>query len=214
MRRGLLSRFAENNRANENESIKKEIEVKDDIIPFEFEGKSYFLADRDHVLIFDANMLLTHTLEKSDVLTSEIPLLQKVSELIATKDDPSVKLFIKRNGTFEKISFYNRFDAIFILKKLRRVAARPDENIEELFIEDDGALVEHHKISPQRRFVKSFIKNRKETDAVVKLTGIEDLLEAIISDSVNNHHENIDNEKIDKCIALLEELKNQDSDEE
>lgn len=213
MKKGLLGRLADNNPNKEDNSFKKHIQTNNnsDVIPFEFEGKNYYLAERDNILIFDSNMLLIHTLKKDDSTNTDVPLFLKAYDLLTTKKDaPTVKLFIKRDGSFEKISFYNRFDAIFILKKLRRVAARPDENIAELFIEDNGALVEHHKISPQRRLSRGFGRNKKETDVVVKLSDIENVLEAIISDSINNEFENVDNDKINHCIELLEALKTED----
>lgn len=207
MKIGLLGRLAENNAKKEQNVVKEAPKPNEEIISFEFEGKTYYVAVRDNVLIFDSNMVLFHTLSKEDVVASDIPLIQKVNETILSKDEPRVKLFIKRDGTFEKISFYNRFDAIFILKKLKRVATRPDENIEELFIEDDGALVEHFSTKPQRRLAKGLFKNRKESRVVEKLVDVEETLETIISTSINNPSSKLAPEDIDRCIELLESFK-------
>lgn len=214
MKRGLLSRIAENNRNSRAPEQKMTDELRgydDEFVPFEFEGKKYYVTVRDNVLIFDSNMLLIHTLSKSDVYESSLPLLMKVSQIISNSFDAPVKLYVKRNGKFESISFYNRFDATFILKKLKRVASRPDENIEELYIEDSGAIVEHFTVNVKhKRFGRNMFRRKRESDTVIKLTNVEDALESIISEILNNPNQKLDNEKVDQCIELLQGVKNED----
>lgn len=214
MKRGLLSRIAENNK-NDNSDIQthpaEEIkEYQSEFVPFEFEGKKYYVTVRDNILVFDSNMLLIHTFSRSDIYESNLPLLMKVAQIVADKFDAPVKLFIKRNGTFEKISFYNRFDATFILKKLRRIASRPDENIEELYIEDNGAIAEHIVINAaHKRFGRNMFKRKSESETVMRLSNVEDALESIISEIVNNPEQKIDNDKLENCIKLLQGLQSE-----
>lgn len=208
---GLLSRFAENNaqRERNNTPVNEVVQREDEFHSFEFDGEKYYVTVRDNVMIFDSNMILIHTMSESDVIMSDLPLIKKASEVIANRDVASVKLFVKRNGTYEKLSFHNQFDAEFIMKKLKRVAARPDETIEEIFIEDNGAIVMHHQVNHwQRRFGRNVFRRKNETDTVMRVANVEEAIDSVISDLINGTDEaKIDPEKIDKCIKLLEELK-------
>lgn len=206
----LLNKLAEFKKRNQD-LVQEEIDIDFDgeIKPFDFEDERYYIAVRDDVLIFDKNMVLIYTLTKEQVVESKLPLIEKAAEILAKKDEASVKLFIKRNGTFEKLSFYNRFDALFIMRKMKRVASRPDENIEEIFVEDDGAIVEHYKSNGwQRRFTRNVFHRKRESNTVMQFVDVEDTLESLISELINGSTDNVDPKKIDVCIEMLENLKN------
>lgn len=210
MKKGILGRIAENKEKNaQRTDISNETQnLNDEFMSFQFEGKKYYIAVRENILVFDSNMLLIHTLQQADVFTSEVPLIQKVAEILSYSKGPSVRLYVKRNGIFEKLSFHNLFDAIFIFKKLKRVASRPDENIEEIYIEENDKMIEHFIVNQiPRRFSRRLFRRKSESENVLKLTNIEDALEDIISENVNNPNQEIDKEKVDKCIELLQNLK-------
>ena len=207
----LLNKLAELKKRNQDLLQDEEIDINFDgeIKPFDFEDERYYLAVRDEVLIFDKNMVLIYTLTKEQVVESNVPLINRAAEILAKKDEALVKLFIKRNGTFERLSFYNRFDAIFIMKKMKRVALRPDENIEEIFIEDDGAIVEHYKSNGwQRRFTRNVFHRKKESNTVMQFVDVEDTLENLISELINGSTDDVDIAKVDECIEMLQKLKN------
>ena len=103
----LLNKLAELKKRNQDLLQEEEIDIDFDgeIKPFDFEDERYYLAVRDEVLIFDKNMVLIYTLTKEQVVESNVPLINRAAEILEKKDEASVKLFIKRNGTFERLSF-------------------------------------------------------------------------------------------------------------
>lgn len=214
--RRLADRQSKRNNSDEKAAIKPS---EDKMIPFEFDGNDYFLALRDNALVFDSAMTLLYTIDYDMLSTSSTPLFCKVNEIKETVmlSDPSqelVRLGVRRGGALDSIYFTSKFDAVFIFKKLKRVAMRNGEDIEELIIEKDGVIIESFTPSPKRRAGRLFRNNRELEDSeniefISTMTRVEDILESVISSKMNNMSADVNTESIDKCIELLKRAKEQ-----
>lgn len=193
---------------------------KNKLISFEFENKTYYLAMREHVLVFNDNMNLLYTIDYDMLEKSNMPLFLKVNEIVSTLNlqnkQALFRISLKRNGSYERLSFTNRFDANFIFRKLKRVASRGGENIEEVFLEKNDVVVDS--------FVPAYMRNKTLTvknpvgidnndeeklDFVSTLARVEDAVETMISSKMSDMSASVSAENIDKCIELLQKAKKQ-----
>lgn len=193
---------------------------REKLIPFDLDGNSYFVALRDNVLVFDNEMALLYTLEYNMLEGSQMPLFKKVNEIISVAKLSNaaeyVKLNVKREGVYESISFTSRFDATFIFRKLKRVASRAPEGIEELSIEKDGVIIDSFIPAEGRnfKFRNHFLRNNQgdnpeKLELVSTLVRVEDTIDAMIGSKMNNMAAEVSASRIDKCIELLEKAKTQ-----
>lgn len=218
----ILRQLAEANEEKENEKSTVLADVDDGKLKaFRFDNKLYYYAVRDDVLIFDHHKELFYTVSIEDLRASEHPFFQKVYSLVCNITSDTVKLFIKRNGIHESISFTRKFDAVFIFKKLRRVASREVENIDEILLEKNGVLIDSFTANEKKqKFYSNFkgLKNRvvnrqnkminiENSPEVSTLVKIEDTVDSLIASTLTKDDINISNEKIDKCISMLNSLK-------
>ena len=113
---------------------------------------------------------------------------------------PEVEIVLGDCIRLEKITF-GAIDLPFAVGR--------DENIEEIFIEDDGAIVEHYKSNGwQRRFTRNVFHRKKESNTVMQFVDVEDTLETLISELINGSTDDVDIAKVDECIEMLQKLKN------
>lgn len=218
--RSIADMNEKNNGSESNDTVNVH---KDKLIPFEFEGKNYYLATRENALVFNEEMSLLYTIDYDMLKKSTMPLFKKVNDIVSAinlQDKRVVfRILVKRNGSYEKLSFTNRFDANFIYRKMKRVASRSGENIEEIFFEQNNAVVDS--------FVPAYVKSRDvnaknpvnvemilnddedKLDFVSTLARVEDTVETMISSKVTDMSAKINIDNIDKCIELLEKAKTQ-----
>lgn len=224
MKISRLRSIADMNEKNSSFLKNEAVDVhKDKLIPFEFENKNYYLATRENALVFSDEMNLLYTIDYDMLDKSTMPLFKKVNDIVSTLNlqDKRVtfRILVKRNGSYEKLSFTNRFDANFIYRKIKRVASRSGENIEEIFFEQNNTVIDS--------FVPAYVKNRNvneknpanadkiinndedKLDFVSTLARVEDAVETMISSKMTDMSAKISVDNIDKCIALLEKAKTQ-----
>lgn len=121
----ILKKLAEENEKQENEvQIVNEGINDGGLTSFRFDNKLYYYAVRDDVLIFDHHKRLFYTMSIDDLRESDHPFFQKVYSLVCDIAQDSFKLFVKRHGSYDSISFTSKFDATFIFKKLKKIASR------------------------------------------------------------------------------------------
>lgn len=211
--------------AKEKEDAKREIvneDISDDkLIAFYFDDKLYYYAVRDNILVFDHHKELFYTLTIDEIKNSDHPFFRKIYFMVCNQQDDIIKLYINRNGNYESLSFTRRVDAVFIFRKLKRVASRENENIDEILLEKNGVLIESYKCNEEKqRFYKNFkeLKSRvvkKDDNAVIieespevsTLIKVEDTVDSLIGSAITNGSAELDNDKLDKCIELLNSLK-------
>ncbi|MDD6728916.1 MAG: hypothetical protein PUE08_06845 [Eubacteriales bacterium] len=218
----ILKKLAEENEKQENEvQIVNEGINDGGLTSFRFDNKLYYYAVRDDVLIFDHHKRLFYTMSIDDLRESDHPFFQKVYSLVCDIAQDSFKLFVKRHGSYDSISFTSKFDATFIFKKLKKIASREIEEIEEILVEKNGVLIDSFRPNEKKqRFYVNFkdlknrVVNRKgnsiniETSPQINtLVKVEDTIDSLIGASLVEENVNINPEKLDKCIALLESLK-------
>lgn len=218
----ILRKLAEENEKQENEvQIVNEGINDGGLTSFRFDNKLYYYAVRDDVLIFDHHKRLFYTMSIDDLRESDHPFFQKVYSLVCDIAQDSFKLFVKRHGSYDSISFTSKFDATFIFKKLKKIASREIEEIEEILVEKNGVLIDSFRPNEKKqRFYVNFkdlknrVVNRKgnsiniETSPQINtLVKVEDTIDSLIGASLVEENVNINPEKLDKCIALLESLK-------
>lgn len=221
MKHSRLRTIAEMKEKNSALTSNDAVDVqKNKLISFDFENKTYYIAMREHVLVFNDNMNLLYTIDYDMLEKSSMPLFQKINEIVSTLNlqnkQALFKISLKRNGSYEKMSFTNRFDANFIFRKLKRVASRGGENIEEVFLEKNDVVVDS--------FVPSYMRNKTlavknnividnndedKLDFVSTLARVEDTVETMISSKMSDMSASVSAENIDKCIDLLQKAKKQ-----
>ncbi len=221
MRNSLLRRIADRQIDNVKGVHHTQLDLNDDnFIPFEFEGDNYYLALRDNALVFDSGHVLLYTIDYNSLTDVNAPIFEKVKEIIETiklKDvnNNLVKLGVRRDGVLNSIYFTSKFDAVFIFKKLKRVASRPAEDIDELIIVKDDVVIDRFEPGKTKRFhrfnrdVQTELESTENLSVVSKLTRVEDILEGVINEKINNISLDINNDSIDKCIELLKQIKNE-----
>lgn len=195
---------------------------RDKLIPFDFDDEDYFVALRDRALVFNSSMNLVYTIDYDQLKKSTMPLFKKIDEIVNTINLQDTKVMfnviVKRDDSYQKLSFTNRFDANFIYKKMKRVATRDSEKISEVFIDKNGEIIENFVSetakSPDRlsnRILSSGYNDdvAEELEFVSTLARVEDTLEEIISTKISNMSSKVSVENIDKCIELLNKAKNQ-----
>ncbi|MGN1420467.1 MAG: hypothetical protein ACI4XC_02995 [Eubacterium sp.] len=218
-------RLLEIAQAKEKEEEQKEIvneDISDDkLTAFYFDDKLYYYVVRDNILVFDHHKELFYTLSLDEIKDSEHPFFRKIYFMVCNQQDDIIKLFIKRDGNYESLSFTRRVDAVFIFRKLKRVASRENEKIDEILLEKNGVLIDSYKSNEEKqRFYKNFmdLKSRvvkKDENAIVieespevsTLIKVEDTVDSLIGSAITKGNSQIDNDKLDKCISLLNSLK-------
>lgn len=211
--------------AKEKEEEQKEFvneDISDDkLTAFYFDDKLYYYVVRDNILVFDHHKELFYTLSLDEIKDSEHPFFRKIYFMVCNQQDDIIKLFIKRDGNYESLSFTRRVDAVFIFRKLKRVASRENEKIDEILLEKNGVLIDSYKSNEEKqRFYKNFmdLKSRvvkKDENAIVieespevsTLIKVEDTVDSLIGSAITKGNSQIDNDKLDKCISLLNSLK-------
>lgn len=223
----LLKLIEQRDRLRENINRNRLGVQEDKLIPFDYEKKKYFLALRENILVFDDKTELLYTLSYDEIYDSSLPLFQKISEIAATvhlNDSPNtVKLYVKRNGMYESVTFTNRLDALLIYRRFKRIAFRASEGIDELYIEKNGVIIESYNSAQNRTDfpagVKNILKNTpysreniesaENLDLVSTLTNVEDKIDDIVCNKLKDTTVKINPQAIDKCIELLEKAKTQ-----
>lgn len=206
-----------------NNSQKPELDIKEEkLVPFTFEEKDYYLALRESILIFDKNMSLLYTIEYDMADGINIPLFEKATQIaLSVKEEQEAaltKVYVKRNGRFECISFVRKFDATFIFKNLKRVAVRGVESIEEIYMERDGVTIERFDAAKQKqvqpRGLRGLRRNHFEMADTVEnmpivntLVEAESIIENIVGAKVQDALVKVNPASIDKCIELLQKAK-------
>lgn len=125
---------------NEGESLQSAIQNKNNLISFSFDGKEYYMAIRDSVLVFDENMALLYNFEMNELATSDNEFIKKVNEIVNENSNDLVHLYINKVTGVEHITFSSLFDATYIFWKLKRIMGRDSEGITSLIIEKDSRL--------------------------------------------------------------------------
>ena len=177
------------------------------LISFEYCGKKYNLAIRENALVFDNDMNLLYTFTFDELSTAETQFLKKVNEEIINHTNQKITLYINRATGIEKLTFTSLFDATYIFNKLKRVSYRSSESI--------GAIVNTVKTNKgSRLFSKNQVvenrdeRNPEKTEYIASLSRVEDMIDNMICDNINKNGIQKSDERLDKCIELLQELRN------
>lgn len=200
---------------------------EDKLIPFDYDEKNYFLALRENILVFDDKTELLYTLSYDEIFDSSLPLFKKISEIVEAvrlnSTANTVKLYVKRNGMYESMTFTNRLDALLIFRRFKRIAFRASEGIDELYIEKNGVIIESYNSAENKidfsvgvknilknaPYSRENIKSAENLDLVSTLTNVEDKIDDIICNKLRDTTAKINPQNIDKCIELLEKAKTQ-----
>lgn len=223
----LLKIIEQRDRLRENINRNRLGVQEDKLIPFNYDEKNYFLALRENILVFDDRTELLYTLSYDEIYDSSLPLFQKISEIVETvrlnNTASTVKLYVKRNGMYESMTFTNRLDALLIYRRFKRIAFRASEGIDELYIEKNGVIIESYNSAQGRADLSAGVKNilkntpysreniksAENLDLVSTLTNVEDKIDDIICNKLRDATARINPQNIDKCIELLEKAKKQ-----
>ena len=177
------------------------------LISFEYCGKKYNLAIRENALVFDNDMNLLYTFTFDELSTAETQFLKKVNEEIINHTNQKITLYINRATGIEKLTFTSLFDATYIFNKLKRVSYRSSESIDSIV-----NTVKTNKGS--RLFSKNQVvenrdeRNPEKTEYIASLSRVEDMIDNMICDNINKNGIQKSDERLDKCIELLQELRN------
>lgn len=186
-----------------------------DLIAFEFENSKYNLALRENALVFDDDMNLIYTFSFDELSTATAPFLKKVNEVIANNTNQMITLFVNRATGVEKLTFSSLFDATYILNKLKRVAHRSSENIDSIIIEKNETIVDEIKINQSGKLFSKIqtIEKRNErnddkTEFIASLSRVEDIIDDMICNNISKNGIQKSDERLEKCIQILQEIKN------
>lgn len=186
-----------------------------DLIAFEFESSKYNLALRENALVFDDDMNLIYTFSFDELSTATAPFLKKVNEVIANNTNQMITLFVNRATGVEKLTFSSLFDATYILNKLKRVAHRSSENIDSIIIEKNETIVDEIKINQSGKLFSKIQKvekrnerNDDKTEFIASLSRVEDIIDDMICNNISKNGIQKSDERLEKCIQILQEIKN------
>lgn len=192
-----------------------------DLIAFEFENSKYNLALRENALVFDEDMNLIYTFSFDELSTATAPFLKKVNEVIANNTNQMITLFVNRATGVEKLTFSSLFDATYILNKLKRVAHRSSENIDSIIIEKNETIVDEIKINQSGKLFskiqtveKRNERNDDKTEFIASLSRVEDIIDDMICNNISKNGIQKSDERLEKCIQILQEIKNNQNNAE
>lgn len=192
-----------------------------DLIAFEFENSKYNLALRENALVFDDDMNLIYTFSFDELSTATAPFLKKVNEVIANNTNQMITLFVNRATGVEKLTFSSLFDATYILNKLKRVAHRSSENIDSIIIEKNETIVDEIKINQSGKLFTKIQKvekrnerNDDKTEFIASLSRVEDIIDDMICNNISKNGIQKSDERLEKCIQILQEIKNDQNNAE
>lgn len=192
-----------------------------DLIAFEFENSKYNLALRENALVFDDDMNLIYTFSFDELSTATAPFLKKVNEVIVNNTNQMITLFVNRATGVEKLTFSSLFDATYILNKLKRVAHRSSENIDSIIIEKNGTIVDDIKINQSGKLFSKIQKvekrnerNDDKTEFIASLSRVEDIIDDMICNNISKNGIQKSDERLEKCIQILQEIKNNQNNAE
>lgn len=192
-----------------------------DLIAFEFENSKYNLALRENALVFDDDINLIYTFSFDELSTATAPFLKKVNEVIANNTNQMITLFVNRATGIEKLTFSSLFDATYILNKLKRVAHRSSENIDSIMIEKNETIVDEIKINQSGKLFSKIQKvekrnerNDDKTEFIASLSRVEDIIDDMICNNISKNGIQKSDERLEKCIQILQEIKNNQNNAE
>ncbi len=192
-----------------------------DLIAFEFENSKYNLALRENALVFDDDMNLIYTFTFDELSTATAPFLKKVNEVIVNNTNQMITLFINRATGVEKLTFSSLFDATYVFNKLKRVAHRSSENIDSIIVEKSGTIVENIKINHNGKLFSKIqtVENRNErnddkTELIASLSRAEDIIDDMICNNISKNGIQMSDERLEKCIEILQEIKSNQNNAE
>ena len=192
-----------------------------DLIAFEFENSKYNLALRENALVFDDDMNLIYTFSFDELSTATAPFLKKVNEVIINNTNQMITLFVNRATGVEKLTFSSLFDATYILNKLKRVAHRSSENIDSIIIEKNETIVDEIKINQSGKLFSKIQKvekrnerNDDKTEFIASLSRAEDIIDDMICNNISKNGIQKSDERLEKCIQILQEIKNNQNNAE
>ncbi len=192
-----------------------------DLIAFEFENSKYNLALRENALVFDDDMNLIYTFSFDELSTATAPFLKKVNEVIVNNTNQMITLFVNRATGVEKLTFSSLFDATYILNKLKRVAHRSSENIDSIIIEKNETIVDEIKINQSGKLFskiqtveKRNERNDDKTEFIASLSRVEDIIDDMICNNISKNGIQKSDERLEKCIQILQEIKNNQNNAE
>lgn len=192
-----------------------------DLIAFEFENSKYNLALRENALVFDDDMNLIYTFTFDELSTATAPFLKKVNEVIVNNTNQMITLFINRATGIEKLTFSSLFDATYIFNKLKRVAHRSSENIDSIIIEKSGTIVDNIKINQSGKLFskiqtveKRNERNDDKTELIASLSRVEDIIDDLICNNISKNGIQMSDERLEKCIEILQEIKDNQNNAE
>lgn len=192
-----------------------------DLIAFEFENSKYNLALRENALVFDEDMNLIYTFSFDELSTATAPFLKKVNDVIVNNTNQMITLFVNRATGVEKLTFSSLFDATYILNKLKRVAHRSSENIDSIIIEKNGTIVDDIKINQSGKLFSKIQKvekrnerNDDKTEFIASLSRVEDIIDDMICNNISKNGIQKSDERLEKCIQILQEIKNNQNNAE
>lgn len=211
---------------NNSRNINNSYSVEDmntshgDLIPFEFKNSKYNLALRENALVFDDNMNLLYTFTFDELSTATAPFLKKVNEVTINNTNQKIILFVNRATGVEKLTFSSLFDATYIFNKLKRVAHRSSENIDSIMIEKNGTIVDNVKLNQNGKLFSKTqaIENRDErnddkTELIASLSRVEDIIDDMICNNISKNGIQSSDERLEKCIEILKEIKSNNNAE-
>lgn len=209
--RDLIDRSKKRNTVDNSVGI-----VSNKLIPFTYDGNNFFVAIKDDVLIFDADMVQISTVSVDDLAVAESGFFKKVNEIVTANTNQRIVLYINKAKGVEKLTFSSLFDATYIFRKMVRVSGRSSEGIESIVIEK-GSEVLRSYTNTKAKFMKSIgqedvsvekrdERNDDKSELISVLARIEDGMDDIINDNICNEGVQYDENKIKKSIALLQEL--------
>ena len=192
-----------------------------DLIAFEFENSKYNLALRENALVFDDDMNLIYTFSFDELSTATAPFLKKVNDVIINNTNQMITLFVNRATGVEKLTFSSLFDATYILNKLKRVAHRSSENIDSIIIEKNETIVDEIKINQSGKLFskiqtveKRNERNDDKTEFIASLSRVEDIIDDMICNNISKNGIQKSDERLEKCIQILQEIKNNQNNAE
>lgn len=208
----------------ETENTLTDVRTSGNMIDMSYDGMNYHIAIRDKVLVFSDDMNLIYTVNMLELATSQNDFLKEVNKIVVANTNQKVTLYVNKVDSVERLTFSSLFDATFIFRKLVRLTSRKSEGIVSIVIEDDAKIVRQY-VNENNKFIlgdsekqdveveNRDARNPDKTEFIAVLARVEDLVEEMIGKNISTEGVQLSQDKIDKCIELLQSVSVKEDEE-
>lgn len=208
----------------EADSALPDVRSSGNMIDMSYNGANYHIAIRDKVLVFSDDMNLIYTVNMLELATSQNDFLKEVNKIVVANTNQKVTLYVNKADGVERLTFSSLFDATFIFRKLVRLTSRKSEGIQSIVIEDDAKIVRQY-VNENNKFILGESEKRgvevedrdgrnpDKTEYIAVLARVEDLVEEMIGKNISTEGVQLSQDKIDKCIELLQSVSVKEDEE-